>query len=418
MRRTPFPKWPTGVANSIRNRPAFLGCQQIIALQSLQKDGEGRLDTFVRLVAPDVILVGLYDVIQDSANQYIMSEAVTILEESLGDSFTIDTVAMPDPIALGGETLRPSYLHYVQTSTKLILPTFNSNDSWQVKAVNKIQEHTPKLTLVTLDATELTYSSSRFTSIIAPYADLLLDEACEAPEMVCQSGNPQDCGPCFDECWKLGKSCVSPTDYGKCSVGEDGCYDIEILSCPEDSGCSGEGSCEAGPGDCAEMPPGGTCDGDIIKQCVGDVVISVDCGKDGLFCTLNEAEEAICFLPCFDACVPETTFCDNDAVYYCKPKPAGGEDCGQREVQELCEDGLICEGGACIAAPIDGGPDVIGGDGVTLGGDSQDWNAGYEKKDEGCASNPNQPVGPNSLVLLLLLVAVSLALRYRFARNS
>jgi len=392
---------------------AFLGCQQIIALQSLQQDGEGRLDTFVRHAAPQVILVGLYDAIQDSANQYIMSQAVTALEMALGDSFTVETVAMPDPIALGGETLRPSYLHYVQTGTKLILPTFKSNESWQIKAVNTIQEHTPKLSLVTLDATELIYSSSRLSSIVARYPETPLDTSCDAPEMTCQSGNPLDCGPCFNECWKSGKSCVSSTEYGKCAFGEDDCYDLEVLDCPEGSACSGEGSCEAGPGDCEDMPPGGTCDGDVIKQCVGDIMVSVDCGEDGLFCTLNETGEAICFLPCFDDCVPETTFCDNEMIYYCKLFPAGGEGCGQRELQEACGDGQICVEGACVAAPVDEDPDVLSGDGSSVPqGDSQDWNAGYEK-DNGCASGPGSTSKAMGLWTLWLLVAMCWLLRYR-----
>ena len=402
---------PAEVEGQLR---AFLGCQQIVALQSLQKDGEGRLDTFFRHVAPDVILVGVYDVIQDSANQYIMLQAVDALEAALGSDFTIDTVAMPDPIAIGGETLRPSYLHYVETSTKLIIPSFKGNDSWQTKAVNTIQNYTPKLALVTLDATELTYSSSRLTSIIAPYADLPSDNGCEPPEVICQSGNPLDCGPCFNECWKSGKSCVSPTDYGKCALADDGCYDLDILVCPEGSACSGEGSCEAGPGDCADIPPGGTCEGDVVLKCVGGTLIQVDCGKKGEFCTINEAAEAVCFLPCFDDCVPETTFCDNDAIYYCEPKPAGGEGCGQRALQELCENGTVCIEAACVLPAVDGEADIVTGDGSSTPQEElQDWTAGYEEDKKGCSSGPWGRSCWPALVSLLVLVALCRQLQYR-----
>ncbi len=398
----------------------FLGCQQIVALQALQKDGEGRLDTYVRQVAPEVILVGVYDAIQDSANQYIMSQAAVELEEALGDSFTVETVAMPDPIALGGETLRPSYLHYVQTATKLIVPTFKGNDSWQTKAVNTLQKHTPKLALVFLDATELTYSSSRLTSIVAPYPDLPLDDSCESPEIICQSGSPLECGPCFNECWKSGKSCVSPTDYGKCVLAEDACYDLAILVCPEGSACSGEGSCEAGPGDCSDIPPGGTCEGDVIQKCVGDTLIQVDCGKNGEFCTINEAAEAICFLPCFDDCIPETTFCDNDATYFCQSLPAGGEDCGQRVLQELCENGTVCVAGACVQPVVDGDPDVKTGDGSlpAVDEDLQDWTAGYDEKKSSCSSGPLAAGSWPALFALLLLVALCHWLRYRAVTSN
>lgn len=367
---------------------AFLGCQQIISLQALQKDGEGRLDTFVRLVTPEVILVGVYNVVQDSANQYLMSKAVTDLEEALGDAFTVDTVAMPDPIVLGNETLRPSYLHYVQTTSKLILPAFKSNDSWQSKALATLQDHLPKLSLVVLDATELTYSSSRLTSIIAPYPDVPLDTQCESPEMICQSGNPLDCGLCFNECWKTGKSCVSSNEYGKCAKGDDSCYDLQVLPCPEGSACSGEGSCEAGPGDCADVPAGGFCDGDVIRKCVGDTMISIDCGADGFFCTWDqESDTAICFLPCFDDCIPETYFCDNDSVYYCEHLPEGGEGCGKRVAHENCDGGQVCFEGTCAAAPPDGNADAITEDAPgSPAADAQDWNAGYVKRDDGCAA--------------------------------
>ncbi len=391
---------------------AFLGCQQIVALSALQKDGEGRLDTFVRLVTPETLLVGQYDAMQDSANQFIMGQAVTTLTAQLGKDFSVATIAMPDPIVLGNETLRPSYLHYVQTKTRLIVPAFKSNDSWQAKAYATLQKHLPKLTVTSLDATELTYGSGRLTSIIAPYPDLPLDKECAAPDLLCQSGSALNCDLCYDECWKTGKQCVSGTDYGKCAKGDDQCYDLAVIACPDGSACTGNGSCDEGPGDCAEIPAGGTCDGDLVKKCVGDTVISINCGAEGQFCTINELDEAVCYLPCFDDCVPETTFCDADVVYYCQPLPAGGEGCGQRIPQEVCPKGEVCLAGACVVPVPDSDSDTVSEVTVTPGAEPKDWNAGFNEPDKGCRATPaGAPMG--SLILLLALLALALAARYR-----
>jgi agmatine/peptidylarginine deiminase len=391
---------------------AFLGCKQMIALSALQKDGEGRLDTFVRLVTPETLLVGKYETIQDSANQFVMGQAVTTLTEQLGSDYAVETIAMPDPIVLGNETLRPSYLHYVQTKTRLIVPTFKSNESWQAKAYATLQKHLPKLTVTPLDATELTYGSNRLTSIVAPYPDLPLDTDCPVPELLCQSGSALNCALCYDECGKTGKQCVSGTDYGKCAKGDDDCYDLTVIACPDGSACTGNGTCDEGPGDCADIPAGGICDGDMIKKCVGETVISINCGADGQFCTINELDEAVCYLPCFDDCVPESTFCDGEAVYYCQPLPAGGEGCGQRIPQEVCPVGEVCQAGACVVPAPDRGPDVVSEISVAPGEDSQDWNAGFDEPDKGCRATPaGRPAG--GLILLLALVALVLAPRFR-----
>ncbi len=125
---------------------AYLGCQQILSVQALQQDGEARLDTFLRLAGPGVFLVGDYTTEQDSANSYLLGQVRAKLAAGLPTgSFTIETIAMPAPIAAGNTTLRPSYLHYMRTGTKLIVPTFAKNENAQVKAVARLQDLYPGL---------------------------------------------------------------------------------------------------------------------------------------------------------------------------------------------------------------------------------------------------------------------------------
>jgi hypothetical protein len=281
----------------------FLGCKEIIVLQSLQGDGEGRLDTFFRFATPNKVFIGTYEVEQEGVNLTILNGNREILETSLPEAVAVQTIAMPTPIEVGQSKIRPSYLAYVRLQGKILVPTFAGDEKYENDALATLGQTFVASEVVALDSTTLVKSGSRLNAVLVPFPGAVgWDVECEQPVPICQSGKPSQCPElCWDECLKGEATCVSETKAGKCVMGEDGCRDLEETKCPESHTCA-QGACKPPPSICDTIPPEGLCDGEVLKVCVDGQVIAVDCEEENKFCAVGEDGNMECVTPCYNSC--------------------------------------------------------------------------------------------------------------------
>jgi hypothetical protein len=383
---------------------AYLGCSHIIRLQALNKDGIGRLDTFFRFATPTTALLGLYNNEQDSTNTIILGKHLETLTNELDPGMAIITIPMPAPLTLGNSTLRPSYLHYLRTNERLILPVFSDNLAAEAQAKYALKQVWPGIEVKTINATELAYSSASLTDLVGVLFNLAPPDNCEPPETICETSDPNLCALCWDECFKLGLTCASFNQWSKCEMANDGCFDATTKLCKDDEICEANGQCEAPPGPCDEMPPGGTCDNGKIAKCVQDTLIHIDCEENGKLCTIDEDGIAICFVPCSDDCEVGTTFCKDDDVYKCDPNPEAEQPCGQSVFVEDCPAGTVCTDGTCVEPASENEPDTVTQPPDLSTTDTSDWNAGFKGgNNKGCTTTSIPCRAVPGLVLLLLL---------------
>ncbi|MBM4371032.1 MAG: hypothetical protein FJ098_05220, partial [Deltaproteobacteria bacterium] len=181
------------------------------------------------------------------------------------------------------------------------------------------------------------------------------------PDPVCG----EECGPC-DEGWL----CVA----GACTCTPD-CAGLE---CGPDPVCGDEcGPCEDGfvceDGTCVADEPADSCEGrcgaydaDALCNCDPECFEAGDCCEDICeFCAADYEE------PCA-VCEPDCTGLE------CGPDPVCGTECGP------CEDGFVCEEGACVAEGPDCGALCVGQCGDLEGCDCGGCDAGYECVENTC----------------------------------
>jgi len=393
---------------------SYLGCKNVVVLQSLNFDPEGRLDTFFRYAMPDKVFVGQYEVAQDSANVGTLKDNAKALEAALPEGTTVQTLPLPTPIQVGDTTVRPSYLAYLQLPKVLLAPVFPDDTEHEAEALAILKQTFPAFEHVTIDATNLTLSGSRLTGAVGTIPGEAWDTGCTPPEVLCESPKPADCPLCWSECSPGEKICLSIKSAATCKLAEDGCYDFAEVPCTGEDTCK-EGKCVPPPSPCDTMPPGGICEGDVALKCTGKTLVSVDCMEQGMFCSINAQEQAECVLPCPVACQPGSARCDVDAagLLVCSM----GDDGCPREDAEPCPDGTTCQEGACLSDTPEGGDATTGdvgedtlpdGDSAQPPADDGGFHSGYGKKESGCSTAPTGPGRASPATGGILLAAASL----------
>jgi len=238
------------------------------------------------------------------------------------------------------------------------------------------------------------------------------DDGCGGLCGSCPAGQVCQDGQCQPDCIP---NCVDK----KC--GPDGCGG-DCGNCPKDFTCS-DGDCVQAPSGCGNITSTGKCEGTLLKKCVSNQVVTVDCAETAKQCS---------FVPetglydCVEQCVPN---CLNKE---CGPDGCGGT-CGG------CAKGYGCEEGLCKAPDspctpacggLECGDDGCGGscgecaEGATCtegkcGGegdcpDGQEWN-GVECADvivsgggsSGCSTTGAGSTTPLVLLAMLFLAAVT-----------
>ncbi len=330
-----------------------------------------------------------------------------ILNAVSGDEAFI-VVEIPWPETADG-AIR-SYLPYVRIDGAVIVPTYMGvPTAEETMTATLLAELGPvEIRGVPSDlAAQLERWPSRLVAggTAAAWADL------EAPEQLCPSGDPADCGQCLHECGVLSATCHDGPDgpgIDACIEGADGCFDKDYSPCPDGQICT-EGACEDPPTTCDTLPAGGICQGNTVVRCIAGQVVEVDCLQDSKLCAYEEDGTAACFFPCGPGCetTGETTCGEAAAaVLTCEVGPEGCPEW----VESLCPAGQICLDGACI----EGSLDVQQGDADTGdGGPAGDWssdatsvNAGYGGSGgcTGCviSTRPEKSLASALLVLLAL----------------
>lgn len=160
-----------------------------------------------------------------------------------------------------------------------------------------------------------------------------------------------------DTCLATGRTCAAPfaNAGGVCAgrqsdrcggLSAPACVDTSAVDCqavqgaekPVDLGVdcatTGAGTCantlagpaclpaaDAGGAACSEAPP--TCDGKIVRACVGNVPLAIDCGKLGLDCVALDTPRpydlsAYCRKPSNDCVEPDRDVCAGTSVVSCR----------------------------------------------------------------------------------------------------
>ena len=387
----------------------FLGCTRIISLQLLQKDGEGRLDTFFRFALPQKAFIGQYEVAQEAANIPILKANREKLEANLPEEAQLVEFPMGTPFEVGSTVLRPSYLTFLLTVDTVVMPVFKADAEYEDEATSLLTQTFATHEIVKLESTGLVQLGTRVTSAVGILPDIDWHAECEPAQIKCDSGSPLECDLCYDECKEDEKICLSSVSKGSCEHGDDDCLDMVKQSCPSDFTCE-DGKCKAPPSICDDISEYGACDGEVAIKCVGGQVIKVDCAKDNLFCSINEEGFAACIVPCFVSCTVGESVCSDDgaSLVTCT---LDADNCPMED-SAACMEGEFCVDGACTATssdvveqPDSDSPADQGGG----TGDTADFGAGYGGSGDGCGFGL-EARGSRGLVLLALMAAAALCL--------
>jgi len=359
----------------------YLGCEEIIPIQAMQGDGEGRIDVLFRFLTPTRGAIGRYEAYQDGVNKLILSGNRDKLAAALPASVQLSEIPMPAPVTVGTDMSWPSYLTFLVAGDTVYVPVYVEDGEFEADALDVLYDaYHPAFTVEKVEADNLAKSGTRLTSLVAPAPSSAFDTTCAEAALLCPTNDLSSCTGCFDECEEGDKECVAEATFSWCAAGTDGCLDTEKEACDEGFICK-EAKCVLAPGPCDTMPAGGLCDDNLLKKCSGKQVITIDCWEAQEFCAIDEATgDAVCVPACGFDCgdagtTPDVTAQDADA-----PDTDG-------------------EGTAGDSAGPESQADLPAGDTGPI-------TAGYGKADDGCGVGNGPPrTGP-----LALLAACALAL--------
>lgn len=384
----------------------YLGCRQALALQPLSGEGEGRLDLFFRFSGPGQALLGQYETLQDPGNETILEENLAVLTGALPD-LVVRRVPMPDPDWM----VFPSYLPFLNTGARLIVPVFPENNAFQEEAMAALGEAYPEHEIFPINVSTLMQTGTPLTAYVSevPVASVVTD--CTPPEILCETTQLTSCpGLCFDACVDGEVGCLTETQRWSCAVQEDGCLATDEEECLSQWVCD-EGVCKSPPNPCDAIPSTGRCNGDTLETCAGDQLFTVNCAANGEFCGYEEDGKAACVPMCVSNCsTVGASVCNDgaDGVQVCQEQSEGCLVLAET----ACEDGQNCQDGECVWTG-EANPealDVVATDVPVADSSTSDISAGFQSSDGGCSSAPKaSPWG----AILLLVLALGLALRRR-----
>jgi len=171
----------------------------------------------------------------------------------------------------------------------------------------------------------------------------------------------------------------------------------------------------------------GQCEGQVLKKCVSNQVISIDCSLTGKVCSFVPGSGVFdCVAECLancagkecgdDGCGGECGVCQKGfaclagacvesiepCTAACSGKVCGDDGCGGSCGE--CPEGMTCENGTCAESTGPGDGDVVESDG---GGDVSDDGGKKKTKSGGCSA---APAGGSRGLPLLLVLALAFAL--------
>jgi len=183
------------------------------------------------------------------------------------------------------------------------------------------------------------------------------DDGCGGLCGTCPAGEVCTAGTCAPEC--------TPACDGK-ACGPDGCGG-DCGSCPKDFSCQ-DGLCVAQPDGCGNITSAGMCQGDLLKKCVANEVVTTDCAEAGKTCSFVPGAGVY---DCVGACIP-----------LCAGKECGDDGCGGN--CGVCAKGYDCEAGKCIQANPVCTPSC---EGRVCGSDGCDGSCGTCADGESCSGD-------------------------------
>ncbi len=395
----------------------YAGCNTLIAIPApLGELKKKPMDLYVRLTGAKASSGDgdSWGVLLGDASSWSLSlqegldEIRAVLEAAGGGGLTT-VIDVPWPETQDGVVR--TYLPFIALDGAVVLPTYMGMPTTEEAVIGIFLQELGDVEIRTVP-TDLAAALENWPSRIigggtaGPWADL------SSAELLCDFGNPSDCGHCMPECGEVQSVCITgldgPTIEG-CVEGQDGCMDLLYEPCPEGQICE-DGACEDPPTTCDTLPEGGICDASVVVKCVAGQVIEIDCSQVFQLCGHEENGEAACFSPCTGGCqTPGETACDEDGpssiLLTCEVAPEGCPEW----IESLCPAGQVCDDGACREAAMDAGGGDGGGDsgGVIDGwGDGPSVNAGYDGKD-GCNCRVGScPTGGLMHLLILLLAGL------------
>ncbi|MFH1529173.1 MAG: hypothetical protein ABIK09_00395 [Pseudomonadota bacterium] len=394
----------------------YAGCTTIVAVPAPSDEFKKKpMDISLRLTGVEASSGdgGAWGVLLGDSSAWSLSlqagqEEVRAVLEAAGGAGLMTVIDMPWPETLDG-TVR-TYLPFVALDGAVVVPTY--------MGVPTIEEAMIGILLQELGAVDIRTVPSDLAATLEAWPSRLVGGGAGAPwadlpvaELLCESGEPLDCGQCMPECGEVLTFCVEdpagPAVAG-CVEGMDGCLDLLLAPCDEGLICE-DGACTEPPTTCETLPAGGICEGNILVRCVAGQVIEVDCSQDFKLCAFEESGEAACFSPCTGGCqVPEETRCSDDGAGLLLTCTISPEGCPEW-VESFCPALLSCEDGACVEVTAD----VVVGEIVEIGdveGDAPSVNAGYHGKD-GCRAGTGSAAGPGGILVILLAGLLAVGIR-------
>ena len=157
-------------------------------------------------------------------------------------------------------------------------------------------------------------------------------------------GSCGDCGGGFHcgidyLCYK--DDCIGSCDGKVC--GDDGCG-LSCGVCATGDLCDATGKCKAGP--CKGIPKVGSCSGDILTVCIGEVPNQqkqvTDCGAVGTNTCGYDAGKGTNTCVAKPMCMPKCLNSDGTK------KLCGPDECGNGGQCGTCPNGWSCPGGTCV----------------------------------------------------------------------
>ena len=250
------------------------------------------------------------------------------------------------------------------------------------------------------------------------------DDGCGGLCGSCQAGKVCTAGKCADACLPncVGKNC-----------GPDGCGGT-CGTCPKEFSCD-NGKCVEAPDGCGNVTSAGQCVGAVLKKCLANQVVEIDCAATGKVCSFIPSSATY---DCVDSCVPncagkqcgddgcggtcascakgfecnEKFMCigiETPCVPECLGKSCGDDGCGGSCGE--CGDGQTCTDGACV----EGGEAGTCSDGYSWDGDAcvaAEEPSVTGGSSGGCAvATASGPSAQAVLTMVLLLVLAAARMR-------
>lgn len=356
----------------------YFGCERIVSLQPLTNEPTGRLDLLFRFTDSRTMVLAEYSTEQDNTNRLVLDHDATLLQGLVDDGFRLIRAPMPPH----SSTAFPSYLTFQVLPGTVLVPQFPNYDDNEEAALAVLAPLFPDKELVPFPCEQLVVETGvHLSAFFATTPQQPLNSTWSSPELLCESYDLVDCPDlCLDACLEESMACLDEVTAVSCKGNDLGCIERSVTTCVDDWICQ-EGKCVAPPGPCDDMPAGGRCNGDTKEFCAGPSFNTVDCAALGLFCIINDAEEAECSAAC-------THLCQDVGASRCVLGEAAVETCELSNqgcnvwVSAACPNGEACVDGECHGTLPEVDEEIVASTDVVQ--DDVGVSAGFGAASSGC----------------------------------